>query len=392
MAYIIEFKIEGLAGRLRPFSAVLNRDVNVFFGLNGSGKTTLLKILYSALSTDTEILKDLPFKHAEVKIFLNRHRSSFLRSYTQPEATVPHDLTISSSGHTQALTLEKAGESLSKALLNSERKSSWSSDPPEPGRSSLTIHRQGFLPISRLYRSLTTSAGARRLSEKELDSAFARGLQAQWTEYYADISSAIARAQESGFANILGFFLSGQVDSTESIDAPDAEEAYTRIKGFLDRQPTFQHFMRSKREFSKLYVERPELRSVVKQIEKVENQISTINAPRQRFQRVLESLFTGHKHFIFGEKEIRVELPDERQIGLSFLSSGEKQLLFIAFQALVGMNHSLIIDEPELSMHIDWQKMLVSILRDLNPKIQQIMATHSPEIMAELSDDRIFRL
>jgi predicted ATP-dependent endonuclease of OLD family len=58
----------------------------------------------------------------------------------------------------------------------------------------------------------------------------------------------------------------------------------------------------------------------------------------------------------------------------------------------MGGNHSLIVDEPELSMHIDWQKKLLWTLHGLNPKIQQIMATHSPEIMAEIPDDRIFRL
>jgi ABC-type cobalamin/Fe3+-siderophores transport system ATPase subunit len=55
MARIMDFTIEGLAGRDDPFSVTLNPDVNVFFGLNGCGKTTLLKILYSALSNETEI-------------------------------------------------------------------------------------------------------------------------------------------------------------------------------------------------------------------------------------------------------------------------------------------------------------------------------------------------
>lgn len=64
MAQIREFTVEGLAGRSEPISVALNSDVNVFFGLNGSGKTTLLKILHSALSTDVDILKELPFTRA----------------------------------------------------------------------------------------------------------------------------------------------------------------------------------------------------------------------------------------------------------------------------------------------------------------------------------------
>jgi predicted ATP-dependent endonuclease of OLD family len=53
---------------------------------------------------------------------------------------------------------------------------------------------------------------------------------------------------------------------------------------------------------------------------------------------------------------------------------------------------SLLIDEPEISMHIDWQQELISAMTTLNSSAQIILATHSPEIMADVDDDRIFRL
>ena len=37
-------------------------------------------------------------------------------------------------------------------------------------------------------------------------------------------------------------------------------------------------------------------------------------------------------------------------------------------------------------------KNSVATLRTLNPKVQLIMATHSPEIMADLPDRQIFRI
>jgi predicted ATP-dependent endonuclease of OLD family len=58
---------------------------------------------------------------------------------------------------------------------------------------------------------------------------------------------------------------------------------------------------------------------------------------------------------------------------------------------MAGSN-SFVIDEPELSMHIDWQHRLLSSLQQLNPAMQLVAATHSPEIMADLPDDKIFRL
>jgi len=399
MARILKFTIEGLAGRLEPFSAVLNGDVNVFFGLNGSGKTTLLKILHSALSLETDILKDAPFRHAEVEVYLNRYQAAFVRRFTQSGQTEsissgPPDQLGSALGASDDSQTNELAYLRSIVSPQTDRKASlaWVTDPPEP-EGARTGYGQGFLPISRLYRNISTTTGTRRLSDQELDSAFARGLQVQWTEYYADISKSITKAQEKGLANILEFFLSGGGRrKREKDEALDAEKAYKSIRAFLSRQPGFSHLLRSKTEFVAIYQKRRDLQNVIKQIELVEKQIDAISAPRERFRRVLESMFTGSKHLVFTEKDIQVELPENKQIGLSLLSSGEKQLLFIALNALVGGDHSLIIDEPELSMHVDWQKKLVATLRDLNPNIQQIMATHSPEIMADLPDDRIFRL
>ena len=404
MAQILEFTIDNLAGRSEPYSVALNRDVNVFFGLNGSGKTTLLKILQSAVSTETDILRDLPFTRASVKVFLNKYKKSFVRTFEKTDQVTATEINLPPTrlkqpalfsggevvGTSFQPTVEYFVEESSNRIISVPQRR-WISDPPEP-TPGLTPYNVGFLPISRLYRNVQTPTGAKRLSDQELDSAFARGLQAQWSEYYADVSKEITQAQERGFANILGFFLAGEQDESEKWEAPDASEAYKRITGFLERQPGMGHLLGTQKQFANIYSKKPELRNVVKQIEKVENDIALINAPRERFRSVLESMFTGSKHLVFTEKEIKVELPKNREIGLTLLSSGEKQLLFIALHALIGSNHFLLIDEPELSMHVDWQKKLVATLRDLNPRLQLIMATHSPEIMADLSDDKIFAL
>jgi energy-coupling factor transporter ATP-binding protein EcfA2 len=403
MAQIREFTIEGLAGRTEPYSLVLNPDVNVFFGLNGSGKTTLLKILYSALSTETEVLSDLPFTRAAVRVFLNKHRREFVRTFVRREQAINEETNLVVSGP-QASLWDSDQEFLANSTpLRSVRYMfdrdvgavvegpKWASDPPEPDGPRLTTYRAGFLPISRLYRNVLTSSG-KRLSDRELDGAFARGLQAQWSEYYADISKETAKAQERGLANILGFFLTGGQSPGDAKEAPDEKEAFKRISGFLDRQPGFGHLLRSEAEFAAIYAKKKELQNVVKQIEQVETAIAEITAPRERFRSVLESMFTGSKHLEFTDKEIKVQISSNREIGLSLLSSGEKQLLFVALHALIGGNNCLIVDEPELSMHVEWQRKLVATLRELNPRLQLIMATHSPEIMADLPDNQIFRI
>ncbi len=64
------------------------------------------------------------------------------------------------------------------------------------------------------------------------------------------------------------------------------------------------------------------------------------------------------------------------------LSSGEKQLLLIFATAAARMGRPaiLLMDEPEISLHFDWQSTLIADIRRLNPNVQLILSTHSPAI------------
>ena len=43
----------------------------------------------------------------------------------------------------------------------------------------------------------------------------------------------------------------------------------------------------------------------------------------------------------------------------------------------------LLMDEPEASLHVEWQQRLVSIIRKMNPKVQIILTTHSPALIMD---------
>ena len=65
------------------------------------------------------------------------------------------------------------------------------------------------------------------------------------------------------------------------------------------------------------------------------------------------------------------------------LSSGEKQILAILLTVLVEDNqpYVLFMDEPEVSLHIEWQKRLIDLCIELNPNVQIILTTHSPAVV-----------
>ena len=67
------------------------------------------------------------------------------------------------------------------------------------------------------------------------------------------------------------------------------------------------------------------------------------------------------------------------------LSSGEKQMLVILLTVLVRDDDHcvLFMDEPEASLHIEWQQKLIGMIRNLNPNVQLILTTHSPAVIME---------
>ena len=116
-----------------------------------------------------------------------------------------------------------------------------------------------------------------------------------------------------------------------------------------------------------------------------------LTEPKRMFQDIVDDLFreTG-KTIIRTANEIKFN-----QIGEVLqpyqLSAGEKQMLAILLTVLVEDNQSyvLFMDEPEISLHFEWQKQLISLVLKLNPNIQIIMTTHSPAVVMDGWTDRV---
>lgn len=81
---------------------------------------------------------------------------------------------------------------------------------------------------------------------------------------------------------------------------------------------------------------------------------------------------------------VKVELQQlDETLDLKWLSSGEKQMLTILMTVLLedGDYTVLLMDEPEVSLHLEWQQVLISTIQQLNPNAQIILSTHSPAII-----------
>ncbi len=108
-----------------------------------------------------------------------------------------------------------------------------------------------------------------------------------------------------------------------------------------------------------------------------------LSQKKSRFQDMIDNLFadTG-KHIVRTENEIRFTQIGELLTPYQ-LSSGEKQMLVILLTVLVEdeQPYVLFMDEPEVSLHIEWQKQLIDLIMELNPHVQIILTTHSPAVV-----------
>ena len=100
MTDIISFEISKLNGRESPVGYTLNRHVNVFFGPNGSGKTSILRIIDSALENDHDLVSNVSFLKACVRVHSMAYKKSLDLLYQRPESDPVVRVTLKASPKT----------------------------------------------------------------------------------------------------------------------------------------------------------------------------------------------------------------------------------------------------------------------------------------------------
>ncbi|MBR5051862.1 MAG: ATP-binding protein, partial [Bacteroidaceae bacterium] len=119
--------------------------------------------------------------------------------------------------------------------------------------------------------------------------------------------------------------------------------------------------------------------------------VQELAGEKAHFQDIIDDLFidTG-KTIKRDQNEIYFDSYGET-ISAYKLSSGEKQMLIILLTVLVQNKRPFVLfmDEPEVSLHVEWQQRLIDLLIDLNPNVQIILTTHSPAVIMNGWSDRV---
>jgi predicted ATP-dependent endonuclease of OLD family len=382
LSHLKHFSVSGLAGRQEIFSRDLDRHENVFFGLNGSGKTSLLKIFDSAMSGDASGLLSVPFNSAEVTIYSETYQIDIVRELNKVDliqairgAETPGPTSQARSYRSPNRESARIEVWQTKTALPKDASNRWS---------------HVFLPLSRMYATLSSLRVREGTDEEQINDYFEETVRTVWRSYFSTVLSQVRQAQTLGLTNILKDVLAPEERDGLS-ETLDENLAYTKLQSFLARQGALS-VLPGEAEFKSRYRADRQLRTIVSDVDDVENRITAAMAPRRHLQELVGRLFSGGKSASFTDDNVGIRIGESVSLPLGLLSSGEKQVLRLLIECLRVQENTLLIDEPELSLHVDWQRGLISAMRALNPDCQLILATHSPEIMAEVADERIFRL
>lgn len=423
--------VSGFRGHKKNIEFELSRDANFLIGRNGTGKTTLINIISDCLSCRYQSLMAAPFETATItfrsadrrhrpflvvrKIFDEQGEIEEIRySFTDFKTKGPSfEYSIKSRLYRRGD--DYAGSAAQRRIVDefSRRfRLTWlalnrSTGIAKPqGESSNDLDARLDHSFQRLGTFFT-----------RLDSRFAAELQKFQQEWFMSLLVSAKREDALSIARSLDAdeesrqireMLSG-IGIKASFFSSKVDRHVQAIKRLGDRAASEQHgrnpieLIADSYDISKLHFlvdQWLELQKTKEEIYRTKEKFISI-ANSMLYKKAL-SVDSGNKIIIrklgaksleeMDEKDIRRyhrdyltgRIAQPGEIRYADLSSGEKQLLiFLSETALrSGSPYIFIADEPELSLHVEWQEKLVSVILDLSPEAQVFFATHSPDIVS----------
>ncbi|MEZ2319389.1 MAG: AAA family ATPase [Microcoleus sp.] len=410
----------------------LNREdrITIIHSPNGFGKTALLRLINDFFNSPYSELRTIPFEefridfddgsYLQINKFIDtiedKKNKDLIFYFSKPgaeaeifspnlligslaETNVSLDITeerLQSSGgiETQTKTSEstafqnliKSLTNLTKELTSSikiNKEPKWLSEL----KSSIDVH---FIETQRLLTPSNVPEAAVDTKHPSMipsvniySQELAEEIQAKLAEY-----GALSQSLERTFpARIFNNKTSSNVtEETLRNQLNDIEEKRSHLIeiGLLDKDenPDFQieqHIDNTTKNILSVYVEDVEKKLMV---------FKELATKIELFVRIIKQRFLYKNMSISKEKGFTFTTPDGKPLSPTDLSFGEQHELVMLYELLfkVQPNSLVLIDEPEISLHIAWE---IEFLKDLQAIIKLanfdvLLATHSPSII----DDR----
>lgn len=423
---IKDVEVKGFWGRTGAAASFFT-DVTIFIGLNGTGKTTFINLISAVLTVDLFQLSSLQFEEITINLIEPNKKSK--RKITVVNSQEPssafnaysiYEYKVGTRTYTVSLTPDAR---LRKPLSEKESLRYLS---PDTRREYMSLKREisSLVEISQIsvYRQVTSESfeGDPRQRATAVDERLQQ-LFERFSRYQLKLETQLnersTRFQQEALGSLLYNEEFDEFDShrLQDISEMDLETQGDRLSsafkelGIQGKSEQITKHIDKLRDALKGLKESPKIVSVnnvfalpliyrtnriIDLLNKSEEDKKKIIEPRQRFFDTLRSFMTNKKFQYdnkFGALFFSLDGVAEDTFIWSSLSSGEKQLLIQFMEVVLQEGKSLIFiaDEPELSLHVTWQEKLLKALRDLNENAQLIVATHSPDIVAEFSENVI---
>ena len=365
-------KVKGLNNRLDD-EFKFNEDLNIITGANGSGKTTLLKLLWYLISGHlAQILAEIPFHSIAIQtdlFALNMERVkpdqvNFDYNSGKKEKVDEFIIIDAETGRINRKDVDFVN-ALEKRIARTTKRSlffptfrriegGFSLSPDAEGSDVRILSVPEMLQVSVSRFSDEVSIN----EHKFIASISTEDLRELLTQKYADIYEKINDRQSQVLEDI-SKKIQNNPDKDKVSEIPQDPSAVLNA-------------------IQKVNEER-------EQLSKPFSVLSELSRKILRYDAIRVTGWSGH-----GETTDGITLGEDRDgitvgeaknaISSDKLSSGEKQMLsFLCYNAF-SENTPIFIDEPELSLHIDWQRLLLPTLLDQSTGNQFFIATHSPFI------------
>jgi energy-coupling factor transporter ATP-binding protein EcfA2 len=306
----------------------LNSDVNILSGINGSGKSTVLNAILNAVKPNI------------MEVSPNIRECSVLFS---DESEVIFETKFAD---------EKVGVSMNQLILDLQK---------------LELGSEGFKVAMERYTKEAMGRGQSIHTETGLINLY--GVS---KEYYEHI-------------------LLNMISTFDQEVYEDIKKPHDDIRTELDWQ--INNLQADYLDYQ-LDIGKRAFKAVSSKKNSSQKEVLQIKQRQDRFIEIVNDLFKETEKRIDEEENELSFLMEDEILSPYQLSAGEKQLLVILMTVLVQDDEPsiLLMDEPEISLHFDWQKKLIGYILELNPNVQIIIATHSPALIIEGWTDKVFEM
>lgn len=371
---IKHLNIQGLNESESPIDIEFNNDINIITGRNGSGKTTVLKVMWYCISGNIErAIDEIVFD--EVTVTTHKYTLFISKSVNKERNFV----TI------------KVDDNNGIELLNKKELTNRNNATEIANQLTIKLVQTSvFFPTFRRIEGGFSMTGTSRHNKRVITHRGEEIVIQQGGN--SEIQDALqAHASRLSVRNHKFVSSISTVDIRQLVSRRHSE-ATTKVDNHskLLSDKIFNEIKRYKGS------EVPDEKALKAALSTLDN----INQDVVEFENIREGAFQSLTVLsdiivtIFEHKGIRlnprVVLGDiDNSINSEQLSAGEKQMLsFLCYNALYK-ECPLFIDEPELSLHVDWQRILLDVMIEQGTSNQMFIATHSPFIYSQYPDKEI---